>query len=197
MPNWCLNDLQISRSIDDGGVEYLYDLIQKWQDTGSEKRYGNDSLALLAERGLGIDLNVEDYPCRGSVNSLEPEDEETLRLVTETAWGPLNDIWVDLIRKYIPGSRFYYTAEESGMGIYLSNNPDYKNKYCLDSWNDSVESMFCCDKEDIYYAYEDLFKESPKKGMSVDDVIKAINETYGDQIFIHEWECDPWNGYVA
>ena len=200
MPNWCYNSCRIYRSQDDGGVTYLYDLIRKWQDDVPEaESFKRDRLPWLVEHGLGIDLDKVEYNCRGSYSEIEiTPDEENLEFTTETAWGPLHEVWIDLIREYIPGAKFTYTSEEPGCAIYLSNDPDFKDKFNIDSWGDSIDTVFCGDEDDVIDVYEQMFKEKPASDMSMDDIIDKINNTYDKYaVTINRWAYDSWDGYVA
>lgn len=48
-------------------------------------------------------------------------DGEVIRLYTETAWSPCNEVF-DLVREKYPSLYYYFQAEEPGMGIYETND---------------------------------------------------------------------------
>lgn len=223
MPNWCYTSISIESDNKDG-VKPLYDNILKWQEEGTkiENSWGNDWLGLLVEKGLEVDpVNSNEYSCRGQFYDLQiSNDGKQLSCGTETAWGPMNELWIALIDKYIPGAKFIYTAEESGMEVYITNDPDMTSKFYIDSWG-KIEPEWSADEGDVRDVALEIFNEYNKSvpgirkflrdtigckrlgknkvkdffaKTPIGQVIRLINEEFWEasEVAIHEWEyCEP------
>ncbi len=219
MPNWCYTSISIESDNKDG-VKPLYDNILKWQEEGTkiENSWGNDWLGLLVEKGLGVDpVNSNEYSCRGQFYDLQINQDGTqITCGAETAWGPMNELWLALIDKYIPGARFIYTSEECGMEIYITNDPDQVGKYYIDSWGD-IEPEYIADEGDVRDIAKEVYGrfanpeakaliraytkakrlgkrivETFIKSAPISNVIEMCREMDESEISIHEWEyCEP------
>ena len=62
--------------------------------------------------------------CRGEWTELVREDE-TLRMIFETAWTPCYEV-TNLLKSVYPSLRIFYKAEEPGNEVYLKNDADGK-----------------------------------------------------------------------
>ena len=118
MANICTTNYVI-----EGKREELDALYQKMKEL-----QGQD-LGLLV-KALG--KNPDEMECRGEWTELVREDE-TLRMIFETAWTPCYEI-TNLLKSVYPSLRIFYKAEEPGNGIYLKN--DAEGKYFPETESD-------------------------------------------------------------
>lgn len=121
MPNWCSNSVAFIAE-DDTCLSELEKLRNKLIETG-KKKDGAYLCTVLAEHGM----NADNFSCRGEICEIR-EIETTLVgklpcfiIVTETAWSPTSEMWDAVLEKY-KGIFNVYTAEESGMGIYINTD---------------------------------------------------------------------------
>jgi hypothetical protein len=68
--------------------------------------------------------NPDEMECRGEWTELVREDE-TLRMIFETAWTPCYEV-TNLLKSVYPSLRIFYKAEEPGNEVYLKNDADGK-----------------------------------------------------------------------
>ena len=110
MANICTTNYVI-----EGKKEELDALYQKMNEL-----QGQD-LGLLV-KALG--KNPDEMECRGEWTELVREDE-TLRMIFETAWTPCYEV-TNLLKSVYPSLRIFYKAEEPGNEVYLKNDADGK-----------------------------------------------------------------------
>ena len=110
MPNICTTNYVI-----EGKKEELDALYQKMKEL-----QGQD-LGLLV-KALG--KNPDEMECRGEWTELVREDE-TLRMIFETAWTPCYEV-TNLLKTACPSIRIFYKAEEPGNEVYLKNDAEGK-----------------------------------------------------------------------
>ena len=107
--------------------------------------FGNTWLGCLVAK-LGADWH-EVY-CRGSWSDLD-WNGSILRFNTETAWGPMNEVF-KLIKSIYPSLEIYYQAEEDMMGVFITNDTDghyfkdrFRIEYDLDlEYFTTIEGVF-------------------------------------------------------
>jgi len=83
----------------------------------------------LQGQGLGLLVkalgkNPDEMECRGEWTELVREDE-TLRMIFETAWTPCYEV-TNLLKSVYPSLRIFYKAEELGNEVCLKNDADGK-----------------------------------------------------------------------
>lgn len=110
MANICTTNYVI-----EGKREELDALYQKMKEL-----QGQD-LGLLV-KALG--KNPDEMECRGEWTELVREDE-TFRMIFETAWTPCYEV-TNLLKSVYPSLRIFYKAEEPGNEVYLKNDADGK-----------------------------------------------------------------------
>lgn len=110
MANICTTNYVI-----EGKREELDALYQKMKEL-----QGQD-LGLLV-KALG--KNPDEMECRGEWTELVREDE-TLRMIFETAWTPCYEV-TNLLKSVYPSLRIFYKAEEPGCEVYLKNDAEGK-----------------------------------------------------------------------
>ena len=85
------------------------------------KELQGQDLGLLV-KALG--KNPDEMECRGEWTELVREDE-TLRMIFETAWTPCYEVTL-LMKAVYPSLRIFYKAEEPGCEVYLKNDAEGK-----------------------------------------------------------------------
>ena len=85
------------------------------------KELQGQDLGLLV-KALG--KNPDEMECRGEWTELVREDE-TLRMIFETAWTPCYEV-TQLMKAVYPSLRILYKAEEPGCEVYLKNDAEGK-----------------------------------------------------------------------
>ena len=91
-----------------------------------DNSFGKTWLGCLVNKLGG---NWQEVYCRGSWRDLD-WNGAILRFNTETAWGPMNEVF-KFIKTIYPSLRIYYQAEEDGMGVFITN--DAEGSYFLTS----------------------------------------------------------------
>ncbi len=178
MPNWCSASYVIEGDAKE--IKQLYELMEGLQglkEPSVKNDFGTTWLGCLVD-ALGYDWN--DVRCRGYWSNLET-DGCLLKLTTETAWGPCNETF-ELICKKFPTLRYYYQSEESGMSEYWTN--DAEGKYFTDKYiadlctpDDTWHKEYFSGKEELFRWFKEI------SGHSVDSIqaILEIGEKWEDE----------------
>lgn len=178
MPNWCSASYVIEGDAKE--IKQLYELMEGLQGLkmpSVKNDFGTTWLGCLVD-ALGCDWN--DVRCRGYWSNLET-DGCLLKFTTETAWGPCNETF-ELICKKFPTLRYYYQSEESGMSEYWTN--DAEGKYFTDKYiadlctpDDIWHKEYFSDKEGLFRWFKEI------SGHSVDSIqaILEIGEKWEDE----------------
>jgi len=202
MPNWCYTNISICHN-DKNKLKDFFDKVEEWRKkpykTNDFDTYslgwlgnivGNSGLAEWKVKENGREDFVPNISCRGSLQTFELH-ENNININTETAWGPMLEMWKLLCEKYLPGADIYYTAEECGNGLFQTNDPDVVGKYYIDVWDTPPEGFE--EEESVYEAEEDDTIEFLQRVLKTDetDIKKLID--MADKIeepwfSVHEWE---------
>ena len=201
MPNWCYTNITIYHN-DKNKLKDFFDKVEEWRKkpykTNDFDNYslgwlgnivGNSGLAEWKVKENGREHFVPNISCRGSLQTFELHDN-SINLSTETAWGPMLEMWKLLCEKYLPGSELYYTAEESGNGLFQTNDPDYIGRYYIDVWEPPEEFE---EEESVYDAEEDDTIEFLQRVLKTDEtdikkLIDMADEIEEPWFSVHEWE---------
>ncbi|WP_443897971.1 hypothetical protein [Paraprevotella clara] len=177
MPNWCSTAYVVEGDAQE--VKSLYELmngLQERKEPSVENGFGTSWLGCLVD-ALGSDWN--EVRCRGDWANLEM-DGDTLRFTTETAWGPCNETF-DLVCKKFPSLCYYYQTEEPGMVIYATNDVSGKyftDKYIVDMCTPD-EEYYCeyfGDEEAMYKWFEEIFERPVKSRKDVNEITANWND---------------------
>lgn len=191
MPNWCLNCITIiGPSVD--ATKNFYNLIEEWSSKQfCDNRFGLNWLGNIVGNS-GID-NPEDgkIECRGRMTYIYYDNKREIQIDTETAWGPMNEMWTSLIERYLPDGEFYYTAEEPGNEVYLTNDPDYIEKYYFDNWGEER----CLTKAEKRRYQKCVDAHESRETLSFDEIKAIINALIPRSIDLETEEelLDKWN----
>ena len=172
MPNWCSTAYAIEGDAQE--IKSLYELMKRLEDMEKpsvENGFGTAWLGCLVD-ALGKDWN--NVSCRGEWSCLEM-DGEVIKLYTETAWSPCNEVF-DLVREKYPSLHYYFQAEEPDLDIYETNDSEgiyFPDRYCLEIC--TLEGESCSEYfEQLQEVFEWFGDEFGRPVKSVDD-IKALD----------------------
>lgn len=149
MPNWCSTYITFKGNRND--IEKLHNVIhdcmsvEAVQNSWRESWLGN----ILVNSGMYDANDIDNAPhpsCRGSIceiGDIMPIPEtaylnSTFYVSTETAWGPMLQMWVELVNYLKVDVEIYYVATEEGCEIYITNDPSEVDTYVV-QWDDDSE----------------------------------------------------------
>ena len=161
-------------------IKSLYELmkgLKEREKPSIENGFGTTWLGCLVD-ALGKDWNT--VHCRGSWSQLEL-DGGVLRFFTETAWSPCNETF-DLVCEKFPSLKYYFQAEEPGMGIYETNDEDgtyFPDRYFLDvcTLDEEYLNEYFETEEDVFEWLEDEFG----KPIRTREDVMALDKEWRDQ----------------
>lgn len=119
MPNWCYTQYQVT--VDKKQLQKLHAIMTELENMKSPGLYENGfSSTWLGNLVIKLDGDWKKIYCRGSWDNLLYEND-TVTFNVETAWSEPNEVR-HFIEEKFPDIRLYYQSEESGMGIYITND---------------------------------------------------------------------------
>ena len=189
MPNWCSTSYVI-----DGKRKEVQSLFSKMNNLENRKKplvgntFGKTWLGCLVNKLGG---NWQEVYCRGSWSDLD-WNGSILRFNTETAWGPMDEVF-RFIKKQYPSLEIYWQAEEDGNGVYCSN--DVEGRYFKDRYR--IEHDCCYE----YFSTLDGLAEYVsgiigKEVKTMDDINAAIEtwnnatDDYDAMIYLNEYTVE-------
>lgn len=190
MPNWCSTAYAIDGDAKE--VKQLYELmkgLEEREKPSVENGFGTTWLGCLVD-ALGKDW--QKVHCRGSWSELEM-DGDVLKFFTYTAWAPCNETF-DLVREKFPSLHYYFQAEESGMGIYETNDEFctyFSDRFFLDICTPEEEylSEYFETQEDAFAWLEEEFGRPIKSAEDVEALDAEWSEKCEDAFcYLHEFE---------
>lgn len=186
MPNWCYTQIKIK----DKNVETFYKKIEEWTSHNyCENGFGNTWLGnIVGNSGIdNMDSGDFSVSCRGSITDMFMENEDTLAICTETAWSPALRMWRILLNKYLPDATLTFIAEESSMGLYITNDPSYVGNYIIDTYDEEIIDYMDNVSESRLREYlMDLLHTDEH---DIDKLLKMKEESVLDDAFsVHQWE---------
>ena len=219
MPNWCYTSYIIHGSKQD--IDIFYNVLVNARKNNHPNGFGESWLGnVIHEIGLGNKINHdESVHCRGSFElpyNDEYLDDCLLHIDTETAWGPLPNVWDRVIEeKKLSSITYSYESEEPGMCDFIIHNApgyeDFNDEVYLDamtfvSKNDSQYNPDIDDKIEHIGEYRyttkehaikllnDLFGTSHENISDFKKLIRDFNETNQNEhntycyVYVHEFE---------
>lgn len=169
MPNWCYTSYVLEGNKEDiNKVSNTLTELENRDKPAVENGFGTTWLGCLVHE-LGGDYNK--IYCRGQWGSLQ-NNGDTLTLDTETAWGPMNEVF-DFIKEKFPSIKYYFSSEEDGMCEYFTNDKEGKYFPCRYHIN-------LCDPDDNYT--DDLYFKT------INEVFDFFTENYSKENPIHSEE---------
>lgn len=149
MPNWCVTDIEVSGKKDE--LSKLYDLINTWGQKSLDGDSNGDyfffrfkDVVELTDIVKYAEIFTEDklnsLSIRGNLEDMQIQNDGSLLIRVTNPWNPMLLMWVRIFDKYLTDYTMYYMSEESGKGIYITNNPKYIGTYNFDvKDHDSLE----------------------------------------------------------
>ena len=128
--------------------------------------------------------NWEDYPCRGDITSYSLENETTLMIWQNTAWGEQEGVR-KIIEEKLPSIKVYFQEEEPGCGLFATNSFEhFPERYLLDSYD---EPLYFETIEEAAKCVSDIV------GHPVEPNVEAIDQALDDYLEVHE--DDTWYSF--
>ena len=183
MPNWasvtyeCVGDPKDIRLLHDA-LKY----IDKRKTTIVPNGFGKWWLGNLVTKLGG---NWEQYPCRGDITSYSLENDTTLMIWQNTAWGEQEGVR-RIIEEKLPSIKVYFQEEEPGCGLFATNSFEhFLERYLLDSYDEPL--------------YFETINEAAKcvsdiVGHPVEQSVEAIDQALDDYLEVHE-DNDTWYSF--
>ena len=111
--------------------------------------------------------------------------DDQITIYTETAWSPMVQLWVKVLERYLPDAELIYSAEETGCGIFWTNDPTLAGRYCIDSWNNDIMSdPELSESEAVKLLKEQLVTVEN----DIDTLIKMLEDSDIEDVSINKWE---------
>lgn len=191
MPNWCTTNYYIT-----GSKKEVMDLNRKMEKLEKRKKslvkngFGNMWLGNLV---VALGGEWEKIHCRGEWMCREYDKyENTLTFTTETAWCEMDE-WRKFIESKYKTIKILYVSEESGMGIYQTNDLEgefFNSKYILD-YSEDVE-YFETIEEAISFVEDLTGKKIENKTVNgIQEILDSyVEENDEDDLYFsfHEFE---------
>lgn len=187
MPNWCYTSYVLEGNKEDiNKISNTLTELENHDKPAVENGFGTTWLGCLVHE-LGGDYNK--IYCRGQWGNLQ-NNGDTLTLDTETAWGPMNEVF-DFIKEKFPSIKYYFYSEEDGMSEYFTN--DKEGKYfpyryhinLCDTNNNYIEEDFKTLPEVFHYITENYCKENPINSEEDLDKLDELWREQNDDAFIN------------
>lgn len=140
MPNWCETKYVIKGSKED--VSNLNSIFQKLlsNETNKSSDFDKNWLGFVV-RELNGDLNK--INCRGWFEGVKLKGN-TLKLTTYSAWTPCYALFYFIVQKF-PTIQYYFITNETGCGLYATNDKEKKyfkyGKEC-EVWDEEMIENF-------------------------------------------------------
>ena len=101
-------------------------------------------------------------------------------------WSPQLSVYSLLQKKFAPNCKLFFTGEEPGCDVYVTNDPEYIGKWLVD-----VETNEDSDCESLWYVEESVAKEFLQKKLqsdseSIDELTRLAYES-DDCISVHQF----------
>jgi len=191
MPNWCFTQYAIqgdSRELK--SLHKTMKSLEKMKEPLVPNGFGKKWLGCLVH-ALGGDEKV--IWCRGDFSEVKLDKDErglpTLSFQTETAWGPATEV-EDFLREKFPSLCIWFLTEESGMGLYQTN--DEKHLFFKDCIRLDHED------ETVYLSEEETLSTlSEILGQKFNDLKEAFNAVDKHNKTVAEDDNNNWIGILV
>lgn len=174
MPNWAYS--QYIATGDKEQLKKLYSIMSELEEMKApglhENGFGSTWLGNLI---IKLGVNWKQVYCRGSWDNLLLHEDGTVSFSVESAWGELYDVR-KFIEEYFPGVTLHFQCEESGMGIYQTNDDTgqyFPEKYYL--WVEVGITEYYTNLEALTKEVENI---TGSKNLKTLDSCKKALETY-------------------
>lgn len=209
MPDWCVTDIEVSGKKEE--LSKLYDLINTWGQKSLDGDSNGDyfffrfkDVVELTDIVKYAEIFTEDklnsLSIRGNLEDMQIQNDGSLLIRVTTPWNPMLLMWVRIFDKYLTDYMMYYMSEESGEGIYITNNPKYIGTYNFDvKDHDSLEEKLSKGNAPETESYvpekriiEILQNLLESELNDIDELITKFNSSYFiDDISINKFDFVP------
>lgn len=174
MPNWAYTQYHAVGDKEQlKKLHSIMDELECMKDPGlHENSFGSTWLGNLVIK-LGGDW--EKTYCRGYWDNLLLHDDGTVSFSVESAWGELNEVR-EFIEKKFPGVKLYFQCEESGNGVYETNDDTgeyFPERYYL--WVEDSETQY---HETLEGLINDVENITGSKNLKTLDSCRKALESY-------------------
>lgn len=174
MPNWCYS--QYIATGDKAQLKKLHSVMDELECLKApglhDNGFGSTWLGNLVIK-LGGDW--EKVFCRGYWDNLLLHEDCTVSFSVESAWGELNEVR-ELIEEKFPGVKLYFQCEESGNGVYETNDDTgeyFPERYYL--WVEGSDSLY---HETLEGLINDVENITGSKNLKTLDSLRKALESY-------------------
>lgn len=187
MANICSNDYHFIFSDAEKAKKFL-DFVESFDHDGSVYE-------------MGIKANIEDAENRDvrewvqSAYVVSPTAPNEIGVVTDSKWTPYPNAWEDIAKTFDENVIVHYETEETGCGIYASNDPDYVGHFIIDVCDDSDFPEGVSLGWGPHSRAETI--SALQKLLETDDddisalLHKLVNSKYSEAVYVHEIEYTP------
>lgn len=188
MPNWCNTDYKFVGHVDE--IADLYKKLKELEDMPEplvENGFGKLFLGCVVNH-FGGDWNK--IYCRGEIDYMELCGENMLQLSTMTAWGDMPEVW-DFVCKNYPSIKYYYLAEEGGMGYYINSDTTgeyFPEKYYINHADGYSE--YLNNKEELFeYIADKIGVDKIESIDQLNQLLEQYNKKQPDEeIYYYEFK---------
>ena len=174
MPNWAYS--QYIATGDKEQLKKLYSIMSELEEMKAPELHENGfGSTWLGNLIIKLGGNWKQVYCRGSWDNLLLREDGTVSFSVESAWGELYDVR-KFIEEYFPDVRIFFQCEESGMGIYQTNDDTgqyFPEKYYL--WVENGDTEYYNNLEALAKEVENI---TGSKNLKTLDSCKKALETY-------------------
>ena len=187
MSNYCATYITIRG--DEKQVRTLYQFMEwAYERASKTKRISEigDLLGVVDIRnGSVYKRGTDQYiSSRSSVEQLNYDGANELGISVGDAWNPQLGVYMLLKEKFAPDCEFTYIAEEPGCDVYVTNDPEYVNKWIVEVFDDNSEL------ESQWYVSEDEAREFLQRILhsnsdDMDELTKLAYESDEYELSVH------------
>lgn len=174
MPNWAYT--QYHAVGDKEQLQQFHSIMDELESMKNPGLYENGfGSTWLGNLIIKLGGDWEKIYCRGYWDNLLLHDDGTVSFSVESAWDEPNEVR-EFIEKKFPDIKLYYQCEESGMGIYQTNDAVgqyFPEKYYL--WVEDGETEYYTTIEALANEVENI---TQSKNLKTLDSCKKALETY-------------------
>ena len=205
MPNWCMNTITFNGP--EKPIKELRDFISEQRDIPNVAELGHFATNTWLGTFLGrAGFNYDDYECRGQIvawpdDIADEKDPSSFTIQTETAWSPMIAMWDAIAKKFSDDIEVIYTAEETGMALYYTNDPAMRGHYCVDKFDEVDEDLKESLRGTIFEGELSMEEYSEKEvvdnillvypdktDLTTEQLVELFQSKYEDSISINAYE---------
>lgn len=198
LPNWCYTEYAFYG--DDAAVKRLGNDIRRFISKNyMENGFGKNWLGNIV-LGYGFSYEGSSFTFRGSITELE-ENDGVLYIATETAWGPMTEMWDAIFDKHFQSDdgenhiNYVFRAEEPGNGVYINTDTKgcfFPERYLLEiegvPEHQNFESYYMSDEKEVIDTVNRIFGTELKTIKDVKAFLEEMQQECSGWISFHEYD---------